>query len=370
MVRGFEAESVHTMSDQRDGGIAWTDQTWNPVRGCSRVSAGCDNCYAMFSAHRFQTHYRGLTVLRPANASRPGVDWSGIVRMVPEHVDDPLRWKRPRRVFVNSMSDLFHESLPFESVAAIFGVMAAAGQHQFQVLTKRPKRARAFFDWCDQLSLTTTREVIPGVHLPTTILKPAGFSALPIQLKCIAERYLAEHHPASGIGPWADCGLDVRRDKSDPLCFAPVDWPLPNVWLGVSVENQATAEERLPHLMALPAAVRFVSAEPLLDRVDLSRLAHELHCDKWTDAAFACNCHRLDWVIVGGESGARPRPFDIAWAHELVSACRKEQIAVFVKQLGAYPYDSIVSQKLTLQSIKGADPSEWPADLRVQEMPR
>ncbi len=124
--------------------IEWTDKTWNPVRGCSRVSPGCDHCYAMRVAHRFSDEirtkagvkpapYRGLTVLRSSTAKRPGVDWSGVVRFVPEMLGEPLRWRKPQRVFVNSMSDLFHESLSNEEIAAVFGVMAACPQHTFQV---------------------------------------------------------------------------------------------------------------------------------------------------------------------------------------------------------------------------------------------
>jgi protein gp37 len=132
-----------------DTSIEWTDATWNPTRGCSRVDDdGCKNCYAMRFAHRFSAPgqpYEGLTILRPKTASRPGVDWSGKARLVPDQLDLPLRWRRPRKVFVDSMSDLFHESLSNEDIAAVFGVMAAARQHTFQVLTKRPQRALEFF---------------------------------------------------------------------------------------------------------------------------------------------------------------------------------------------------------------------------------
>lgn len=206
--------------------IEWTDTTWNPVRGCSRVSPGCDNCYAMRQAHRFNHEaqdgarrglgaYDGLTTIR-----RGKVDWSGRVRLVPEMLGAPLRWRKPRRVFVNSMSDLFHESLSDEQIAAVFGAMACCSRHTFQVLTKRAKRMREWIGWADG-----HRDTIHHAFSVAT--------------------------GRAGMRPW--------------------DWPLPNVWLGVSAEDQQRADERIPDLLATPAAVRFVSAEPLLGPIDLSR---------------------------------------------------------------------------------------------------
>src|SRR5690606_22560010 len=174
--------------------IEWTQGTWNPVSGCTRVSPGCDNCYAMRQAHRFSGNcqpYEGLTTIR-----RGKVDWTGSVRFVPEMLEVPLQ-RKPTTWFVNSMSDLFHESLTNEQIASAFGGMAATPQHTYQILTKRPKRMREWFGW-----------------------------------------------------------LDGRR-------------PLHNVWLGVSCEDQARADERIPHLLSTPAAVRFVSAEPLLGPIAL-----------------------------------------------------------------------------------------------------
>lgn len=331
------------MSDQRNGGIAWTDRTWNPVRGCSRVSAGCGGasgvggCYAEKMAGRFSgpgMPYEGLVRI-----GKNGARWTGVVRLIPERLGDPLRWQRPRRIFVNSMSDLFHEALPFEAIAAVFGVMAASARHTFQILTKRPERAAEFFAWTAQRRGDRWRE-------------------------------------ATGEWPTDAC-LDWARNG------CPV---LPNVWIGVSVEDQATADERIPALLSLPAAVRFVSYEPALGPVDFTHIAPPGFPLDVYDAlrgtyrrGIDISC--LDWVIVGGESGFGARPFNLAWARSVVRQCRAAKVACFVKQLGALTIDSdadewrdgFVVGKFTARvphgDRAGADPSEWPADLRVQEFP-
>ena len=201
------------MSD--DSKIEWTDATWNPIRGCSRVSEGCRHCYAERVAARFSgpgQPYEGLVRISNTLDGRKPTGWNGTVRMVAEHLADPLRWKKPRRIFVNSMSDLFHERLTNEQIAAVFGVMAAAGSHTFQVLTKRAARMREWFAWA-------------GDH---------GASGARSACRASAALYLG----ALPEPPGADT------------------WPLPNVWLGVSAENQAAADERIPDLLATPAAVR------------------------------------------------------------------------------------------------------------------
>lgn len=271
------------MSD--DSKIEWTDATWNPIRGCSRVSEGCRHCYAERVAARFSgpgQPYEGLAVrkLRVVSDDEQTTvgRWTGAVRMVPEHLADPLRWRRPRRVFVNSMSDLFHESLTNEQIAAVFGVMAAAAQHTFQVLTKRAARMRAWFEW-----------LLAGE------VSPSG--------KCYAA--------ASGA---VDFGTWWRT--------VPQKWPLPHVWLGVSVENQAAADERIPELLATPAAVRWISAEPLLGPVDLaasSKNARSLVED-------------LDWIVAGCESGPSARPCDVSWLRSLRDQCAAAGVPYFLKQ--------------------------------------
>lgn len=325
------------MGDQRKGGISWTDQTWNPIRGCSRVSQGCVNCYAESMAARFSgpgQPYEGLARMTPS-----GARWTGEVRLVEEHLADPLRWKRPRRVFVNSMSDLFHEKLAFEDISAVFRTCMFAERHTFQILTKRPGQMLEYVE-----------------HV--TRRKPA-------------------HGPADG-----------ERILGQ-------QWPLPNVWLGVSVEDQKTADERIPILLQCPAAVRFVSYEPALAAVDFCRIKPPRGMpDTVLDVLSGTGSYtssygvpgiriddvpRLDWVIVGGESGPNARPFDLAWARSTVEQCAAAGVACFVKQMGSrpvrrdgasapgYPPGSIVPLKL--HDRAGADPAEWPEDLRVQQFP-
>jgi len=303
-----------------DSKIEWTrgddgtpGATWNPTRGCSRVSSGCKNCYAERVAARFSGHgqpYAGLATRSPAR-------WTGEVRLVPEMLGAPLRWK-PRRIFVNSMSDMFHEVLSDEEIAAVFGVMAAAPQHTFQILTKRPERMRRWFE-----------SYIPLDSLPLAAL----------------------HEAYRRLG----------RDK--PFLDAHTAYPLPNVWLGCSVEDQATADARIPLLLQTPAAVRFVSYEPALAAVD------------FRTALFGQGDGTgIDWLIVGGESGPGARPFDLAWARSAVTQCRATGTPVFVKQLGADPrLDGAqfpAERRMGGWDRKGGDPYFWPEDLRVREFPK
>jgi protein gp37 len=225
--------------------IHWTDATWNPVTGCSRVSPGCEHCYAEALSLRYG--WSRLPWTAPHAAEN--------VVLHPERLGLPLRWRQPRRVFVNSMSDLFHERVPEAFIEEVFRVMAAAGWHTFQVLTKRPARMHAV------VASDTFASAVGGAH----------------------------------------------------------GWPLPNVWLGTSVEDQRRADERVPLLARTPAAVRFLSCEPLLGPLDLA---------PWLD--------RLGWVIVGGESGPRHRPMDPDWARALRDQCAAAGVPFFFKQ-GAGP---------------------------------
>ena len=316
------------MSDQTKGGIAWTYETWNPICGCSMVSTGCANCYAEKVAVRFGG--KG----GPYEGTVTNGRWNGTIKLVEEHLTDPLRWKRPRRVFVNSMSDLFHPNCPDEWVDRIFAVMAMSPQHTFQILTKRPERmAEYLFD---------------------------------------RETWIAQEVERR---KWK---ATVDFDASD--LHLP-EWPLPNVWLGTSVENQATADDRIPHLLNCLAAVRFLSVEPLLGPVDLTRLGFA-----WGEPNPRSNISRIDWVIAGGESGAVARPCNVEWVRSIVAQCKAAGVPCFVKQLGSNVYSDTetwwkaedvgakcksaaggVSWKLN--DSKGGDQSEWPKDLRVREWP-
>lgn len=243
--------------------IQWTDETWNPLTGCTKVSAGCKYCYAATMAKRLkamgQPNYR-----------------NGFRLTLHEHMlERPLRWKKPRLVFVNSMSDLFHYDVPLEFIQRVFAVMREASQHTFQVLTKRAER-------------------------------------------------LEELSPC-------------------------IDWP-PNVWMGVSVEN-AFNMARVGCLARTGAQVKFLSCEPLLG--DLGHVPLD----------------GIRWVIVGGESGVSARACEKGWIRNIVGQCEDEGVAVFVKQLGARAVDGTGSS-CRLQHGKGANPDEWPADLRVREYPQ
>lgn len=273
-------------------GIQWCDATWNPIRGCSRVSEGCRHCYAEAVAARFcgpGQPYEGLVKVaarrqievdaagEPTGRARDAKEarWNGEVRFVAEHLADPLKWKKPRRIFVNSMSDLFHERLTNEQIAAVFGVMAACPQHQFIVLTKRARRMREWFEWINK-SITGHWHGRWGVmfeHLQAVLGENATDAAW--------QRAVAHEPSPTSLG--------------DAGCHA---WPLPNVILGVSVERQAEADERITELMRTPAAVRAISAEPLLGPVDLrgwgehAPAAESNAPEKWADFQWP------DWVPV------------------------------------------------------------------------
>jgi protein gp37 len=225
--------------------IEWTDATWNPIRGCTRKSEGCRNCYAEVMAARFSDpgqwgHGLAQRVALPGG----GTDhrWTGKVELVDAALDLPLRWREPRRIFVNSTSDLFHEKVPDEWIDRVFAVMALAPQHTFQVLTKRPERMREYLTrpvqgpWAGRMHsvddaghVTDATDAWRRVHAEMVKLLPI---TPPKQLNLASE--MQEEH---GDG------------------FMP-RWPLPNAWLGTSIENQATADDRIPHLLATPAAVR------------------------------------------------------------------------------------------------------------------
>ena len=288
--------------------IEWTEKTWNPVTGCTKVSPGCDHCYAEGIARRFAG----------SKAFPNGFD----VTLHPERLDAPLRWRKPSRVFVNSMSDLFHQDVPDDYIARLWAVMAATPQHTYQILTKRPARMRSLLrDECR----CPDRGHAPGVHFRS------------------AMEWTATPHSPTYV-PGLESGIYHR-----------MQWPLPNVWLGVSVEDQKRADLRIPALLDTPAAVRFLSCEPLLGPVSI-----------WEHISNPSNLRRLagrpmphlDWVIVGGESGPGARRMELQWARTLVRQCKDAGIAPFVKQLGSVhgPH-------------KGGDIDTWPAELQVREYP-
>lgn len=325
--------------------IEWTDATWNPIRGCSRVSEGCRNCYAEKVATRFSgagQPYEGLIA--------KGGQWSGQIKLLPEKLGEPLRWNKPRRVFVNSMSDLFHESTPDDFIDQIFAAMAVCPQHTFQILTKRPQRMLRYLT-----------QKIPSKGWPSgTIRKLPREWFVGGCIKGHPMHQIAANKSVSWLDRAAQIGVHMQHGSG---------WPLSNVWLGVSVEDQATADERIPLLLQTPAAIRWISAEPLLDQIDIkSHLPPEDN-----DEVRLLNGHcvdPLDWVVVGGESGPGARPFEISWARGIVEQCQSAGTPVFVKQLGSNPYhgDGALKLPVKLRDRKGGDPSEWPSDLRLRQM--
>ena len=268
--------------------IEWTDATWNPITGCSLVSPGCTNCYAMrLAGSRLKYHptREGLTT-----ENKAGPVWNGEVRFNEKALMDPLRWKRPRMIFVCAHGDLFAENVPYAWIDKVFAVMSAAHWHTFQVLTKRPERMRSYL-------LSVPREF--------------PISAAQIELP----------DEVDFEGRWPHL-------------------PLPNVWLGVSVEDQKRAEERLPILLDTPAATRFVSAELLLGPLEIIRHIRlgDLNSERGLSSP------SLDWVIAGGESGPGARPMHPDWARSLRDQCNEANVPFFFKQWGNWrKWDDVAS---------------------------
>jgi protein gp37 len=292
--------------------IEWTDATWNPITGCSVVSPGCTNCYAMkLAGTRLQHHpsRAGLTTM-----SKAGPVWNGKLRLNEEWLDQPLRWKRPRMIFVCAHGDLFHESVPDEWIDRIFAVMAMSPQHTFQVLTKRSARMRRYFEGMFEENGQFSRVCERMMFDPACQMAPS--------VKETCEAY----------------GLAWKQ----PTCAQ--DWyPLPNVWLGVSAEDQARADERIPDLLATPAAIRFISAEPLLGPIDFYATSAAMldAGHPWRNAPIL---HGIHWLIAGGESGQGARPMHPDWARTLRDQCAFAHVPFFFKQWGEWAAVSHMSE--------------------------
>jgi protein gp37 len=303
--------------------IEWTQTTWNPVTGCDRISPGCQHCYALTLAGRLQA--MGQAKYQTEGDPRTSGPGFGVA-VHPQALIEPLRWGRPRLVFVNSMSDLFHARVPDAFIAQVFAVMAATGHHTYQVLTKRPVRMARLLD---------------ATAFVQTVFDLA-----------------AKHH-----------GADV------------LTWPMPNLWVGTSVETQQFADQRIPKLLKTPAATRFLSCEPLLGPLDLrpwlpparstcTRADGPLtDADRQAVATFRHQLRRMagrpaiDWVIAGGESGPGARPMRLDWVRTLRDQAADAGVAFFCKQLGScWARDQHADPK-------GGDWTRWPTDLRVRAWP-
>lgn len=281
--------------------IEWTDEVWNPVTGCTKVSDGCKNCYAERMSKRLAGRFG-----YPADVPFK-------VTLHQDKLNDPFKWKKPRRVFVNSMSDLFHKDIPFEFVSEMFMVMALNQQHTFQILTKRPDRMLKYFN--------------------------KGHEG-------IAPYFLAMGKTIN----WLE--TTEKEALTDDIRLR---WPLENVWIGVSVENQQAANVRIPMLLQTPAKVRFLSMEPLLESVDLSAWIpptgtrwkcsycgawseeYSLHCGSCgKEGGYSGSYAKPDWIIVGGESGPGARPMHPDWVIDIRDQCIAANVPFLLKQWGEW----------------------------------
>lgn len=330
--------------------IQWCDHSVNPFRArnietgkvghfCVKISAGCKNCYSS----RIQKPH--LTQLEFIAENRPKVE----LFLEAKALEEVIRRKKPTRYFWCDMTDMFMDDYPDEWIDRCFAVMALTPQHTHMVLTKR----------ADRLAKWATRPYHPGSVNDWLSFMTSKMTRL----------------------LFGDTFHGVKVSLVNELSVN-VTFPLPNVWLGVSVEDQKTADERIPLLLKTPATIRFVSYEPALGPVDFNRwlknACPECHGfdDYCADVALCGTCKGLsrvglDWIIVGGESGPGARPFDITWAHSAVTQCRDASVACFVKQIGAKPFHSLDPgyPRIPIIDRKGGDMTEWPVGLRVRQFP-
>jgi protein gp37 len=287
--------------------IEYLDATWSPVKGCSHASPGCDNCWAERQAARFSKageHFHGLT--------RDGL-WTGKAKLYEKELYKPLHWKRPRRIGVCFMGDLFHKSLTCMEVAQVFAVMAKACQHTFLVLTKRPEAMLGFLEW-------------------------AGSRVCPVL----------------SLYDYIEDDVDIKSEDIVP-------WPLPNVWLGVSVEDRGTAAQRIAKLLRCDAALRYVSIEPMLGLIDLTHLDVDGAGDpdwcqinaltgRQTDMGRPCQDipAKLSWVVAGGESGPGARPMHPDWARSIRDQCKRAAVPFFMKQMA---YREVIPDDLFIRQF-------------------
>lgn len=443
--------------------IQWTEHTWNPVRGCSLVSPGCRSCYAMKQAGRFSNPGQPFDGF--VEVVNGHFVWTGKVEPVEAHLKDPMKWKKPAFIFTNSMTDIFHEKVPFEYLDKIYAVMALANWHTFQNLTKRPERRLEYLSDPEtphriakqmdtisvQIKATSIKDQIrpikryPGYSIsnsgkvfstlkampPKELLQEIthkGRARVPLYVdgqqkheyvhRLVLETFdrkpeedeqachidgnpinnhIANLRWGSQSDNWKDrirhgnfkSFSKLTQDQVDQMrrlakggesvtkiaglfdvsdtqvrnivsgkqwstsSFELGQWPIPWIWEGVSVEDQKRADERLPYLLATPAALRWVSYEPALELVD-----------------FIPYMKGLDWIVVGGESGPGARPFDIEWAASTIRQGKVSDVPIFVKQMGLNPVLSNGERVGFIKHPKGDVMEEWPASLRVRQWPK
>ena len=287
--------------------IEWTGKTWNPVTGCDKVSPGCDNCYALTMSHRLAA-MPGSAEKYAGTTRKVGhkTAWTGKINLSEKDLTYPLTIKKPTTFFVNSMSDLFHVGVPFEYIDRVFAIMALTPQHTYQILTKRPERMAEYF-------------------------KPHPNALLDRWVSLAKSMNLYAHYRNNPAASTQNAFFFTIRAAGIPL---------PNVWLGTSVEDQKRADERIPHLLSCRAAVRFLSCEPLLGSLDLTDYIDPCHVCKPIEY-FGCKegCPKsspIHWVIAGGESGPNARPMHPDWVRALRDQCEEADVAFFFKQWGEY----------------------------------
>ena len=302
--------------------IQWTEKTWNPIIGCSKISPGCQNCYAEKMANRLLYMFEaicgedGQSTWAEYSDVTAGGRWNGKTAFVSNALDKPLHWKKPSMIFICSIGNLFHESVPYRWIFGVFEIINQCRHHTFQVLTKRPERMQDFYK------------------------------------------------------------------KHWPLISKDGNYPLDNLWLGVTAENQEQADKRIPILLDIPAAVRFVSVEPMLEDINLGPYLYSdyekaSHDNQLIIPANGFNHKKLDWVIVGCESGPKRRPCPDHWVSSIVSQCDDSSVPVFVKQL-ALRRDKAGRNVTGLPGlwdesdrlVVSKNPEEWPDHLQVREFPK
>lgn len=276
--------------------IEWTDETWNQIIGCSKTSPGCQNCYAERMAKRQWWMHKGFDhayhrVVKIGYDGGP-LGWNGKTAFVESALDKPLHWRKPRKIFVCSMGDLFHESVPFEWIDKVFAIIALCPQHTFQILTKRPERMWEYF-----------RPIGGTTRMDWIVSKMASI-------------------------------LNVSR-------IVRPAWPLPNLWLGTSTENQEQADKRLPHLLQFPAVIHFMSGEPLIEPVLIPSQYMCGFARRLNKTPIRCN--KLDWVICGGESGPKARPMHPDSVRSLRDQCKAAGVPFMFKQWGEWAPAEIYS---------------------------
>lgn len=303
--------------------IEWADSTWNPVIGCRMVSAGCAHCYALSMARRIA----GMTNRQPdlakqyASTLDDSGNWNGKAVTIADRLVEPLSWRKSRLCFVCSMSDLFLQAVPNKFRAAVYGIMAIADRHVYQVLTKRPWSIAPFYRWASSTRRNQSKR----------------FDGLPRPLAtCLtyAQRL---------------AGITIKAQDLDGLT-----WPLSNLWIGTTVENQAAANTRIEGLLSIEAAVRFLSIEPLLGPIDFGVVRRGMNCSDGKRRNYKLETISpgrpligIDWIIVGGESGPQARPMSAAWARSVRDQVARStpRPALLFKQWGKWlPLDQTQPQ--------------------------